>query len=57
MTNGKNRYSLRVNGRVVKYYQTAGGARRGMDALYNNGMVLPDDAVTVYDGCLHCNVY
>lgn len=56
MANGKNRFSLRVNGRVIKYYQTDRGAMRGMNALYDNGKVLPDDTVTVYDGCLHCYV-
>lgn len=48
MSNEKNRYSLRVNER---------GAMRGVGALYNSGNVLPDDAVAVYDGRLHCNVY
>lgn len=57
MSKGKNRYSLRVNGRVIKYYQTERSATRGIDALYNNGKVLPDDTVTVYDGWLHCYVY
>ena len=57
MRRGKNRFSLRVNGRVIKYYQTEGGAKRGMDALYNNGKVLPGDAVTIYDGLLLCYVY
>lgn len=53
----KNRFTLRVNGRVVKYYQTQRGATRGLYALYDNGKVLPDDKVNVYDGWLHCNVY
>lgn len=57
MANVKNRYSLRLNGRVIKNYQTKGGATRGMDALYNNGKVLPDDVVTVYDRMLLCYVY
>lgn len=53
----KNRYSLRLNGRVIKYYQTERGATRGMGALYDNGKALPDDTVTVYDGWLHCYVF
>lgn len=57
MSTQKNRYSLRVNNRVVKYYKTERGATSGLYALYDNGKVKPDDAVTVYDGWLHYNVY
>lgn len=57
MSKGKNRFSLRLNGRVIKYYQTKRGANRGLYALYDNGKVKPDDSVCIYDGWLHCNVY
>lgn len=57
MAKGKNRFSLCINGRVIKYYQTERGATNGLYALYDNGKVNPDDKVTIYDGWLHCDVY
>lgn len=43
----QNFYLVKKNRSIVKKYRTLSGARSGVNSLYNNGMVLPDDDVFV----------